>query len=128
MAKSGFDFSQYEKFVKNLDNIDTDFKLWLNKFLLEMGQRILAKTRPRTPVDTGSLRASWLIIDIGDDYITIGNPMEYATFIEYGRHLRNGVWKDGYFMLTISIEEIQQQIPKRFDKEFKEFMKNRGVG
>lgn len=32
-------------------------------------------------------------------------------------------WVEGKFMLTLSIDEIQKQIPARFDKAFKEFIK-----
>lgn len=60
--------------------------------------------------------------------VVIGNSMEYSSFIEYGSTLRNGRWKQGYFMMTISIDEVQQQIPKRFENEFNKFLKNRGVG
>lgn len=60
--------------------------------------------------------------------VTIGNVMEYASFVEYGRSLKDGRWKAGYFMLTISIDEIQKQIPKRFEKQFQEFIKSKGVG
>ena len=128
MAKGGFDFKQYEQFVKNLGDADKDFELFLTDFLVEMAQRVLAKVRPRTPVDTGSLRASWSIIEVTNDTITIGSPMEYASFVEYGHTLRNGVWKDGRFMLTLSIEEVQKEIPKRFEKSFQQFMKGKGIG
>lgn len=128
MAKGGFDFKQYEKFVKSLGDADKDFELFLTDFLVEMAQRVLAKVRPRTPVDTGSLRASWSIVEVTTDTITIGSPMEYASFVEYGHTLRNGVWKDGRFMLTLSMEEVQKEIPKRFEKSFQQFMKGKGIG
>lgn len=128
MAKGGFDFKQYEQFVKNLGDADKDFELFLTDFLVEMAQRVLAKVRPRTPVDTGSLRASWSIVEVTNDAITIGSPMEYASFVEYGHTLRNSVWKDGRFMLTLSIEEVQKEIPKRFEKAFQQFMKGKGIG
>lgn len=128
MAKSGFDFKQYEKFVKSLGDADKDFELFLTDFLVEMANRVIAKVKPRTPVDTGALKASWMIVEIGKDYITIGSPMEYASFVEYGHTLRNGVWKDGRFMLTLSMEEVQKEIPKRFEKSFQQFMKGKGIG
>lgn len=150
----GFDYSQYEKFVNNLQIATDDFQTFLKKFLLEMAQRVVAKTKLKTPVDTGALRASWGIgsqhielnsrIDsFGNDIITldteksqiadisvvgnylqvtIWNAMEYASYVELG----HGAYK-GRFMLTISIDEVQQQMPKRFEKQFQEFLKEKGV-
>ena len=66
---------------------------------------------------------------IGDSIeVVIGNIAEYASFIEFGHAYTNGGWYNGKYMLTISIEEIQQQIPKRFEVEFNKFLKDRGVG
>lgn len=129
---SNFDFKEFEKYLKKFDTIPNDLKLFLNTFLLEIAQRVIAKTKPRTPVDTGALRNSWMIGDITvgktDLSVEIVNPMEYASFVEYGHTKRDGGWKNGYFMLTISIDEIRQQLPRRFENEFNQFLKNKGVG
>lgn len=140
MAKGSFDFSEYEKFVKSLGDADKDFELFLTDFLVEMGQRVIARTRENTPVKTGALKASWMITDVGKDYITIGSPMEYSAAVEYGHVQEPGrfvpaigkrlkaSWVNGRFMLTIAVDDIQKQIPKRFEKAFQQFMKSRGVG
>lgn len=161
MSKSGFDFKQYEKWVKQLGVAQKEFDFFLKQFLLEMAQRCIARTKQRTPVDTGALRNSWSIgnqkielketggtsksgkeaVTINEDksditsivvigntmYVEIWNPMEYSSYVEYGHTLPNGKYLDGKFMLTISIDEIQKQIPARFDKAFKEFIKRYGV-
>ena len=156
------DFRAFEKYIKDFEKMTNDFETFLKQFLLEMAQRVIARAKPRTPVDTGALRNSYFIGSqqvalkeiegksksgkqqvtrdlenstiediniIGDTMeVTIGNVMEYASFVEYGRSLKDGMWKAGYFMLTISIDEIQKQIPKRFEKQFQEFIKSKGVG
>ena len=156
-GKSGLDFSQYAKWVNQIGVAKEDFELFLKQFLLEMAQRVVARGKPRTPVDTGFLRNSWYIgsqnieqyetdevneetghkkyaIDetksdissigiIGKTlYVEIGLGAEYASAVEFG----HGSYI-GRYMLAISIDEIQQQIPKRFDKEFKTFIKKYGV-
>lgn len=139
MSKSGFDFKQYEKWAKNLHVATEEFELFLKQFLLEMAQRCIAKTKERTPVDTGALRNSWFITDIKISgktmYVEICNPMEYSSYVEKGHSQEPGRyvpaigktlkkdWVEGKFMLTISIDEIRQQIPVRFSKAFKEFIK-----
>lgn len=66
---------------------------------------------------------------VGNNFeVLIGNQMEYASYVEYGHALKDGRWKAGYFMLTVAIDKVQKQIPKRFESAFKQFMMNRGVG
>lgn len=133
MAKnSGFDFKQFEKYLKKFEEIPTDFKIFLESFLLDMGLRTISKVKPRTPVDTGALRNSWMLgnITVAKDELSVEivNPMEYASYVEYGAANRDGSWRKGRFMLTISIDEIRQQLPARFEKEFNQFLKNKGIG
>lgn len=130
MAKE-FDFSQFEKFAENWQKMDDNFDEFLKKFLLEMANRLLAKVKPRTPVDTGAMRAMWQIGEIrasGRDLeVEILNGMEYASFVEYGARNVNGTWRDGRFMLTISIDEVQKALPARFDKAFRAFLQGAGA-
>ena len=163
---SNFDYSAFEKYVKNFEKMTDDFDAFLKQFLLQMAQRVVARTKQRQrasgAIDTGAMINSWYIgsqqialketgktsssgkasvtfdpenstvLDINvvgsNVEVVIGNAMEYSSYIEYGHSLRNGAWKNGYFMLTISIDEIQKQIPARFKSEFAKFLKNKGVG
>lgn len=154
-----FDFDEFEKFVKNWNEVYKDLEKWLKTFLLQQAQRVVANARRRTPVDTGALRASWgigtqqlalkssmdssghttvsldtensSIADIsvvGNNLeVTIWNGMEYASFIEFGHTTNGGGWYDGHFMLTISIQEVENAMPGRFHKQFKEWLKSKGA-
>ena len=63
------------------------------------------------------------------------NPMYYATFVEYGhaKPYKAGAapgsadWVEGYFMMTVSLEVIQRNMPARFNKEFDQFITSLGV-
>lgn len=154
---SSFDYSQFEKYVNNFEKMTDEFELFLKQFMLQMAQRVISRVKPRTPVDTGALRASWgignqsialrsvgdtdllefdpensTVADIsavGNNFeVTIWNGMEYASYVEYGHSTQSGAWKNGYFMLTISVDEIEKQMPSRFKSEFIKFCKNKGVG
>ncbi len=60
---------------------------------------------------------------VGDTLqVTISNPMEYASYIEYGQRSYLG-----RYMLTISMDEISAAMAGRFEKEFKNFLMNWGV-
>lgn len=126
------DFSQFEKFCKNWRDAYKDFDDFLRKFLLEMAQRAIADISKNTPVDTGALRASWFIADVvvsGNDlHVTIGNSQSYSSFVEYGhRNWLNNSWVDGYFMMTIGIDRVNQQLPLRFQKAFENYLTEKGA-
>ena len=59
--------------------------------------------------------------------VTIWNGMEYSSFIEYGHANRDGSWREGFFVLTVAIDEVQRQIPARFERAFEKFIKDREI-
>lgn len=128
-------FKDFDKFIKNMNTLEKDFNKFLKKFLIEMANRVIAKTKPKTPIDTGALRSSWQLGEISGSgknlQVEILNPMEYATDIEYGhRIVRNNIevgWYEGRFMLKTSIDEIKAQMPSRYNEEFKKFCEAKGI-
>ncbi len=55
--------------------------------------------------------------------ITIENPVEYASYVEYGHRTANGRgWVPGHFMLTISEQEIQKIAPGLLQAKIRQFL------
>lgn len=129
------DFKELNAYASAVTVFKNDFNSFLKKFLIEMAERVIARTKPRTPVDTGALRSAWQLGDIHGEgkniSVEILNGMEYATDVEYGhRVVRNGVeigWAEGRYMLKISIDEIKRQMPARYQSEFKKFCLEKGI-
>lgn len=129
------DFSDFEKFAKSVQGLEKGFNDFLKLFLVEMAERVLAKAKPKTPVDTGALRSAWELGDVSGSgntlEVEILNGMEYATDIEYGhRIVRGGIevgYYNGRFMLKTSIDEVRRQMPLRYVKEFEKFCKSLGI-
>lgn len=114
----------------------------------ELAARLLAKVIKRTPVGVypsgsgkvgGTLRRGWTagknqnavnyakslqIQHIGDVYkIVITNPVEYASYVEFGHRTRNHKgWVEGKFMMTISEQEIQTIAPKVLENKIKKLL------
>ena len=134
-----FDYSQFQMFRNNFSRFTRQFDSWMHQFLLREGMRFIAQVKPRTPVDTGDLRNHWKLDGItrqGDELkVWFVNPMYYATFVEYGhaKPYKAGAvegsadWVDGYFMMTVSLEIIQREMPARFNREFQQFITSLGV-
>nr|DAS41848.1 MAG TPA: type I neck protein [Caudoviricetes sp.] len=55
--------------------------------------------------------------------IEIINPVEYASYVEYGHRTRNHKgWVIGKFMMTISVKEIQNIAPNLLESKIKKFL------
>lgn len=135
----GFDYSEFKNYRDNFAKLTKEFDNWMHKFLLQEGMRFLAEVKPRTPVDTGDLRNHWKLDGMTREGDTLRvwfvNPMHYATHVEYGhaKPYKAGAaegsadWVEGYFMMTVSLEIIERQMPARFNKQFEAFLDSLGV-
>ena len=55
--------------------------------------------------------------------IEIVNPVEYASYVEFGhRTASHKGWVPGHFMLTISEQELQQIAPKVLETKIKKYL------
>jgi hypothetical protein len=145
MARSGtFNFQDFEKIKDNLEKLNQEqVNLFIDACAKELAARLLAKVIKRTPVGDypnssgkkgGTLRRGWTggknssavayadsltIHHFGDAYvIEIINPVEYASYVEFGHRTANHKgWVNGRFMLTISEQEIQQAAPAIIEKK-----------
>lgn len=55
--------------------------------------------------------------------IEIINPVEYASYVEYGHRTRNHTgWVPGRFMMTISVQEIQNIAPDVLENKVRRFL------
>ena len=120
---SSLDFGGMSQLQQQMQRLESDFDQFLRQFLLKQALDALARTKDNTPVDTGLLRASWTIGEVqrvGNSLVvTISNPTEYASFVEYGHMTRDRKrWIEGKFMCTLAIDEVAKLIPQRFAAEF----------
>lgn len=123
------DFSSFKQWSEQIDKAvreDAAQKL-SEQVLMELANRVLRRTKQKTPVDTGHLRRNWMLGSVTrhGDYmeIEIYNNVEYAEFIEYGHRKRKGGFLQGRYMLTLSMKEIEEMAPALIGKRSEEFMK-----
>ena len=145
MARSGtINFRDFERIQNNLEKLNQEqVDLFIDACAKELAARLLAKVIKRTPVGDypnssgkkgGTLRRGWTggknssavayadsltIHHFGDAYvIEIVNPVEYASYVEFGHRTSNHKgWVNGRFMLTISEQEIQNAAPAIIEKK-----------
>ncbi len=127
MARWGdCDFSELKGLQKRLEQFNKlDRQKLCESLAKEIAARLVRAAVQRTPVDTGALKQSWR--DENKDYfvvkrdnvyeITIYNSMLYADYVEYGHRTRDGKgWVNGFFMLTISAQQINRVAPALIEK------------
>jgi hypothetical protein len=125
--------NELRSFLKKMQTAERKFNSFISDFLLKCAMEALAKTKKRTPVDTGELRRNWDITSVkrgsgGEITVYLYNSKDYASHVEFGHTTRNREgWVEGYYMASISIEEISNKIPKRFESEFIKFMAELGI-
>lgn len=129
----GVDYREFKEFVTNFKKMQAQYSKFLNEFIVKMAMDSLARTKKRTPVDTGELRRNWYITDAirksnSEIVVYLYNTKDYASYVELGHTTRNRTgWVEGYYMATISIEEVNQKLPRRFENEFKKFLREMEV-
>lgn len=115
----------------------------------ELAARLLRMVIKRTPVGQypkgsgkkgGTLRRGWTaskgrasakgyaesvtVNHFGNTYvIEIVNPVEYASYVEYGhRTADHKGWVKGQFMMTISEQELEKMAPKILESKIKKYL------
>ena len=121
MSGYNFEINGLDNFMKNINNIQSNFHGDLQKLVEKHGGKLLRNTKMKTPVDTGQLRRSWEL-EKGDLYVKLMNRTEYAQFIEYGHRTRGGKsYVEGVYMLKTSFEKTEKDFTNDLEKLFKKY-------
>ena len=145
-----WDTKELDKYIDKLKGLaEEEVQKFCEDTLKEIAARTLAKIIARTPVGVyppgsgkvgGTLRRGWTAGEDMDPYeyiynhtkvikkgrvyqIIIENPVEYAAYVEYGHRTRGGKgFVEGRFMMTISIDEMQDELPALLEKKLNDFL------
>ena len=145
------DFEAFRNLQEKIQSLkDIDMNAFCTECSKEIAARLLSLVVRRTPVGKypsgsgkvgGTLRRGWgAVADInvvkeGDTYtVTITNPVEYASYVEYGhrqnagrfvsaigKRLKNNYVK-GKFMMTKTEEEIKKITPQLLEKRLSQYL------
>lgn len=148
MGRMGnFNIDGLKKFRDELNKLQDPDK-FVEACAKELAARLLRMVVKRTPVGEypkssgkkgGTLRRGWTgekrssaqnyadsltVHHSGDTYvIEIVNPVEYASYVEYGHRTANHKgWVKGRFMMTISEQELEKIAPKVLENKIKKYL------
>ena len=130
-----FNIRGLQEFQKELNKLQDPDK-FVESCAKELAARLYARVKKRTPVGEypkstgkqgGTLERGWTIGEIkkeGDNYvIEIVNPVEYASYVEYGHRTANHKgWVPGQFFMTIAQQEIETITPKVLEAKMKKYL------
>lgn len=147
MGKMGrFTCKGMKDFQKQMEKLQ-DPDLFVEACAKELAARLLRMVVKRTPVGQypessgksgGTLRRGWTgtkrssaqsyaeslkVNHFGDTYvIEIVNPVEYASYVEYGHRTANhNGWVKGHFMMSISKQELERIAPRVLEKKIQQY-------
>ncbi len=151
MAKNGnVNVRELEEFRRKINSKlgANQVNAFIESCAKELAARLLAKVIKRTPTGVypawtgekgGTLKRGWTgeksqgassyvgnlkVNHYGGVYvIEIINPVEYASYVEFGHRTRGGAgWVEGKFMLTLSEQEIQAASSKILEAKLKKYL------
>lgn len=130
MARSGkMNFKGFEQLKEDMKELVNNQDEFIESCAKELASVLWSSLVHNTPVDNGTLRRGWIVGDIikqGNIYkIEIVNPVEYASYVEFGHRTANHKgWVNGRFFMQKSIQEIERLTPRILEDEIKEHMKD----
>lgn len=143
------DFKQLKALQQRIEQLEkSNIEKFCKEVSKELAARLLAKVIKRTPVGQypantgkvgGTLRRGWTgqqqqsattyaqslpVKRTGNTYeITIINPVDYASYVEFGHRTRGGGgWVEGRFMLTKSELEVEGQAEKIIERKLLKYL------
>lgn len=128
--------SDLKKLKRELEKQNKSVDDFIQSCAKELAARLLRIVTKRTPKGDypkgsgkkgGTLIGGWTtgtIIKEGSSYkIEIINPVEYASYVEYGHRTANHKgWVKGRFMMTISEQELEKIAPKVLENKIKKYL------
>lgn len=133
---SGMNYNEFKQLAQNFKGLMKDYDSFLNDFLMVEGNKCLANTKRRTPVDTSRLRNAWQLSGPfrrgTTKYAVIHNNVEYASWVEDGHRIVNQYgtygFHPGVHMARIALAQTSNKLPQNFEKAFANFCRGKGIG
>ena len=128
MSGYNFEIKGIDNFLKDINNIQTNFQGDLQKLIEKHGGILLRNTKMKTPVGQyndgrvgGTLRRSWEL-EKGDLYVKLMNRTSYGIFVEFGHRTRGGKsYVEGVYMLKTSFEKTEKDFTNDLEKLLKQY-------
>lgn len=128
MAKMGnFKIKGLEELQKNIQKLQNpdDF---VESCAKELAQRLYRELIQNTPYITHKLQRGWTIGSVqkctGGYMVEIVNPVEYASYVEYGHRTANHKgWVKGLFFVENALGNVKKMSKPLLEKRMNDYLK-----
>lgn len=111
--------------------IENKYPEEFEKVVLQLAYELQGSCKELTPQRTGRLKDGWRVGKVlkneGGVYVEVYNNVEYAEHVNYGHRTGQSGFKDGVFMLEISMEKIERRLPLYLKAWINKFIKEHGL-
>ncbi len=134
--RGGCNFEELAVFQQNLEQLADNMSTIMDICAKDLAQRLIRKAKFRTPVGVysngkqgGTLKKGWSTRNVRIYHsascvmVEIVNPVEYASYVEYGHRTANHTgWVPGKLMMTFAEREIQRDSQGILEQKVKKMM------
>ena len=112
-----------DDWLKKIETLKKEFPEQTERFLMMKAEEVIAETKRKTPVDTGTLRNAWQRENGGSFRQVVYNNTSYANHIEWGHRVVRGKKTVGFAkgrrMLHRGIAKVRMNFYRDLDKVYK---------
>lgn len=121
----GIDYKDLNNLVKRTTAAPEVILKTQEQVVKETGLRFLSMVKKDTPVKSGYLRRGWKASPVKrkglDCYMEVNNPVEYASYVEFGHRTPRGTgWVPGQFFATRNLELCEAHMQGLWSKRLME--------
>lgn len=117
----------YSDLMEKLDSIESGLDGFFRNYIKKLLSKLLKTVKKLTPVKTGHLRRSWKTNVISSNEGELYNDVKYAVPVELGHRTKGGGFVAGRFMLTRTLEGLEEQIKHDLNEEIQSYINSKGA-
>ncbi len=121
-----------DKLEKTLTQmIQVKYPREFERLVIQIAYEMQGRCKEKTPVKTSRLRDGWRVGKLkrkeGGLYVEVYNNIEYAEFVNYGHRVGKSGYKEGVYMLEISMKEMERRLTPYLKAWLNKFIKENGL-
>ncbi|MDO4772990.1 MAG: HK97 gp10 family phage protein [Bacillota bacterium] len=129
--KTTFEIEGLDSLEKTLGEMINKYPQEFEKLVIQVAYELQGMVKIKTPRKTGRLRDAWRVGKVkrkdGGLYVEVYNNVEYAEFVNYGHRTGKTGFKEGVYMLEISMEKLQERMPPFLKTWIENFIRENGL-
>ncbi len=130
--KTEYSIDGLDKLEKTLtEMIKVKYPREFEKLVIQIAYEMQGRCKEKTPKVTSRLRDGWRVGKLKRKsdglYVEVYNNVEYAEFVNYGHRTSKNGYKEGVYMLEISMKEMEKKLTPYLKAWIEKFIRESGL-